>query len=727
MNYQNSHSNSSSDSFELPTISTPSQPSSPRSPSNFKLGTLNCRGLRKTADPSVSNNFIRYLRTLSFDILALQETHASSDDIRDLFHNQFQASTSYWSQYCGIVCFSSNLTLSEPIWDTVQRTLTVKVSHIHELFDPVFVTVLYAPSDYTNSILATDQIHQPTFHRGSSRSCIDYIFVSRDLSNTCLPPIPIFIQPAWSDHMLLSPSLIIDKPSSQETDNRDISSPPTGKRIWRAHPRLASSKSFRDILSKVLASSIATFPSNMKPQLRIVEHQLASLQQHRVDNLALRSGIRWREHGELSAGYLKRTVAQRQQKTLFRSIRHPQSSVLCTSTTDMLGAAQHFYSNLYTPDPIVSTAVDNLLTSLPPDLVLPESDQDFLTSSITWDELMEGVSRCPKKSSPGNDGIPYELLHFVFVHPACRAIVLQIYNDALTHGVFPESWLETCISLLPKKGDLTDIKNWRPISLINTDAKVFTRILNTRIVVCADTLVTPLQSGFLHNRFIADNGLMMKLIMDYASSSGSTAIGLLLDQEKAYDRVHPEYLRRVLGQFGFPTSTITCIMNLFFKTNLQININGHLSQPVLQLRGLRQGDPLSPVLFNLAFEPLLRRIIGDPDYTGFSLPVSLSTPPTLSHKVKLLAYTDDVACFLSSPADLAILHSHLETYSAASNARINFHKTEAFALSGQNKIYYDLWRIPLSQNNISAWHDTRASGPIIYLGYPIFHNPKQRD
>ncbi|KAG1135925.1 hypothetical protein G6F37_012318 [Rhizopus arrhizus] len=115
--------------------------------SNFSIGTLNCRGLRKTANPATSAAFIRYLRTVSVDILALQETHVNTEEIAQLFKTQFQTNTSYWSNYCGIVCFSPFLSLSEPTWDTIQRTLTVKVSHVHESFDPVFITVVYIPAD----------------------------------------------------------------------------------------------------------------------------------------------------------------------------------------------------------------------------------------------------------------------------------------------------------------------------------------------------------------------------------------------------------------------------------------------------------------------------------------------------------------------------------------------------------------------------------------------------
>ncbi|KAI8047341.1 hypothetical protein BDF21DRAFT_484720, partial [Thamnidium elegans] len=118
----------------------------------------------------------------------------------------------------------------------------------------------------------------------------------------------------------------------------------------------------------------------------------------------------------------------------------------------MLNAAQAFYSELYFPDPVDTNNIDDLLQSLPDTLHISESDQYWLTSSFNWDQIIKGVSRCPRKSSPGTDDLPYEPLHFVFLHPDCRTIVLQVYNDALHHGIFPDSWLHTSISLLPKEG-----------------------------------------------------------------------------------------------------------------------------------------------------------------------------------------------------------------------------------------------------------------------------------
>ncbi|KAG1305043.1 hypothetical protein G6F64_008697 [Rhizopus arrhizus] len=758
---------------------------------SLTISTTNCRGLCKTADPTVRHSFIRYLRSHSFDLIALQETHASTPDIQDIFHSQFQASSSLCT--CG-------------------RIITATVSHITDCFLPITVTVLYAsaarqdrmaflrdladnPSPFfslnpTNHVVLGDwnysygdlsrsapdswlqfvsqhfvdcltpigSTHQHTFHRGLSSSCLDYIFASPDLVRYKRSLSVVYIQPSWTDHCLLQANFQLPL---------NLDSPVTGPGLWRVHPGLSKDELFCDILLFDLKHLIDHFPHGMTvqskweeikritkdtalhysrrktfdlkqgeallqrkrggitrkiatnpqdapqllPQLNIVEHQLASLQQYRVDTLALRAGIRWRECGELSAGYLKRTVKQKSRRKNIECLRHPVSSSLCVTNDDMLDAAASFYGSLYSPE-LIDQSASSLL-------------RPFSLSG-----LLVAVRRCPHQSSPGSDGLPYALLSVILQIPECQSIAVEVFNDALSLEIFPPSWFDTCLSLLPKKGDLSDLRNWRPISLINTDAKVFTRLLNGRLLPTVSSLITPFQTGFMRGRFIADNGLFMKLVMDHCSNIDSSAVGLLLDQEKAYDRVHPDYLRQVLKRIGIPDSFVDSICRLFFGTCVRVNVNGFLSGSVPQLRGLLQGDPLSPVLFNLAFEPFLRSVLHDSLFNGVSLPISTPAPvplPSEMPAVKLLAYADDVFCLLNAPSDLDRLIQHYTVYLRASNASLNYSKTQVLSLSGSSSIYSTTWRSQLQSYDIHTWHDRTAPDPITYLGFPLSSSITQRD
>jgi hypothetical protein len=243
----------------------------------------------------------------------------------------------------------------------------------------------------------------------------------------------------------------------------------------------------------------------------------------------------------------------------------------------------------------------------------------------------------------------------------------------------PPSWNDTCMALLPKKGDLSLWKNYRPIALINTDAKIFSRLLSSRIIRTMSKYLCKYQSGFLLSRLIADSGLTVQLAIDHARQflpdfEQREDIGLLIDQEKAYDKVHPGYLHRVLKHYGFQDSLIHCIEQLFFKTAIHININGFLSKSIQQNRGLRQGDPLSPILFNIAFDPFLKSLVNHTEFTGFRFQLSLTsrseadnTSPTSEamtpSPLKLLAYADDVVVFCKNQRDFNIFTEVYQQYS----------------------------------------------------------------
>lgn len=104
------------------------------------------------------------------------------------------------------------------------------------------------------------------------------------------------------------------------------------------------------------------------------------------------------------------------------------------------------------------------------------------------------------------------------------------------------------------------------------------------------------------NRFIGDHGLALKVILEDVQKSSRGGIGIAIDSVKAYYHVNEGYICEVLTKFGFPQAFINTSVNCFFQNNITININGFLSEPVQQKRGLRQGDVIYPILFNLALE-----------------------------------------------------------------------------------------------------------------------------
>ncbi|KAG2219293.1 hypothetical protein INT45_011308 [Circinella minor] len=461
------------------------------------------------------------------------------------------------------------------------------------------------------------------------------------------------------------------------------------------------------------------FIHNTQQHIANVEQQIDEHLDHEGNILALRAGIRYREKGERSNKYFYNCLKTRQQRQIITSLRQSDGT-LVRSTDGLLQRASEFYQQLYTADTVQFQDITNILAYVPTDVKLGEADRDQLTNEILDDELETCLKKLPFHSSPGIDGIPYAILKIIFDISAYRTLFLQVLNDALKFGQYPSTWQRSIITLLPKKGDLTDLKNWRPISLACADGKLFTKILANRFLSPCQQLINHHQTGFLRQRFIADNGLAARLTMDIAQKYNIPGIALLIDQQKAYDRVHPLYLRMVLFCFGFPTNLIDHLCSLFFNTTLCINVNGHISTPCNQERGLRQGDPLSPLLFNLALEPLLRAILASNSIQGFSFNsprrVIPNVPDVITPKLKVLAYADDVLIFLSNPSELSVLLELLNLYGRASNAQLNKDKTVALSLSGKRQLP---WIAALNRAGINVWNDEHNTNPVIKIWHSI--------
>lgn len=175
--------------------------------------------------------------------------------------------------------------------------------------------------------------------------------------------------------------------------------------------------------------------------------------------------------------------------------------------------------------------------------------------------------------------------------------------------------------------------------------------------------------------------------------------------------------------YGFPETFVNCIYSLFSQNKIKINVNGFLSEhDISKKRGLKQGDPISCILYNLSLEPLLRTVLDDPAIVGYNFTQRRGLAPL--PPIKLLSYADDTLLFLRNTDDFVHILTHLEHYSFASNAKINYHKVHAISLSGFN--IEEHWMNLLASRGIHKIHSKEDPFPVIYLGFPLLHSTRQR-
>ena len=145
-------------------------------------------------------------------------------------------------------------------------------------------------------------------------------------------------------------------------------------------------------------------------------------------------------------------------------------------------------------------------------------------------------------------------------------------------------------------------------TLLNTDYKILTKALAVQLAVKITDLIHPDQAGFIRKRLIFNQIRLTKAIIDYAEIIEENGAIVALDQEKAYDKIKHNYLWAVMERFGLPRIFVNTVKTLYTNASTMVAINRILSDPFKVSRGVRQGDPLSCALFDLAIEPMACRL-----------------------------------------------------------------------------------------------------------------------
>ena len=169
-----------------------------------------------------------------------------------------------------------------------------------------------------------------------------------------------------------------------------------------------------------------------------------------------------------------------------------------------------------------------------------------------------------------------------------------------------------------KNGETYLLTNYRPISLINADIKIITKVLADRLKLVLPTIIHSTQTA-VYGRKIDQNIHLIRDLIDLANKEDEPAAFIFLDQEKAFDRVNHEFLFKTMQSFGIGPNFINWIKTIYSNATSILNINGFFSSKIPLKRGVRQGCPLSALLYVLVIEVLAIQLRLNPNIVGFKV------------------------------------------------------------------------------------------------------------
>ncbi|KAI4873817.1 hypothetical protein NFI96_001421 [Prochilodus magdalenae] len=319
------------------------------------------------------------------------------------------------------------------------------------------------------------------------------------------------------------------------------------------------------------------------------------------------------------------------------SVRRDDGTV-AADPAEVRRLAVGFYSEVFTASTLDQQCSRVLLEDLPQ---LDELHLRDLDTALTCEEVTRAVFQLASGRAPGIDGLPADF---------CKALWETVGRDlfevslaSYEAGAFPTSCQRVVLSLIPKKGDLCLLTNWRPVSLLCSDYQILSRCTANRLGEALGVVVD--QSYCVPTPSIYNNLFLMR---DLNAKSFNSDFGFSsLDQEKAFDRVGHEYLFATLRAFGFRHAFVSWVKLLYAGASCLIKVRGGLSLPVPVGRGIKKAAV----------------------WSGNSL-ITVST------------YADDITVVIRHEQDVASLRDALQTYGLASSAKLNWSKSEALWCGG---------------------------------------------
>ena len=330
-------------------------------------------------------------------------------------------------------------------------------------------------------------------------------------------------------------------------------------------------------------------------EVQSIKNRINMIKTKILEGVKIRNRIQEQIEGEKITAYLIGKQAKLKTKKAMSSLKVESNIVNNLNTGTIIKDkdaiewyVSKYYEKLYEKENPNEPLQNWFLQFL--DSKLSDSEINLLERHISDQEIFIAISQMNVNKSPGIDGIPVE---FYFKYWDIIKIELsQIIRNIITGTSLQSKQRKAIITLIPKDGDNTLLKSWRPISLICSDVKIVAKILANRLKPLMPNIISEDQYC-VNSKSIVECNAKMRDILYYSNSNNITGALINLDWEKAFDRFDWNFLVRIMEKMGFTKFIINWLMNLYTNITSACLINGYITREFNIQRGVRQGCPMS--------------------------------------------------------------------------------------------------------------------------------------
>jgi hypothetical protein len=382
-----------------------------------------------------------------------------------------------------------------------------------------------------------------------------------------------------------------------------------------------------------------------------------------IADASLRRRHVWLHAGERPSPALTRRLRPRQRDRVVPALRSSTGQLLHSGSSCAQRVAD-FWAGVSAQPAVDPAAQQEVLQALATGRRLSAAQAAQLaTQAVQPGEAAAALRSAPSGKSPGLDGIPVEL--YRRYKATFIPLLARLFTAIATVGDMPAGFHQGLITTIYKTGERSEPANYRPITLLNTDYRLYAKVLALRLNPCLANIIDREQTAFVPGREIGENIMTLQCLPHLLRRERRSAVVAFCDFRKAYDTVDRDFLLRAMRVLGVGDGFLSMVSLLLTGTSARAMVNGFISTPVAFAAGVRQGCPLAPLLYLFVAQALLRLLKA----RGIGIQVA-------GQLLTALQYADDAEVLLPSLEQVPAFLAAMSTFGNATGQRMNPDKTE---------------------------------------------------